>query len=236
MRAIVIAIAGALVAVTVGTARPPPVSASAPSSRRRERTRNRHWRNASCVESSIFSGRFFDCHEDDPELGFRIDGLKGRLSPHVLAACRNEALASVGWDLGVCPDLEAARATTRSPPSLTSSSASPLEQADSQVLALYYCALNHPEDRTPLRTCQRQIGDSGTDFFSDKIKALVRCDLRVERGSSGHALGSEPSSDRRARLESRRGSAHDAAAPIATVAAVTTPTRVTSASSRRAPT
>ena len=126
MRAIVIAIAGALVAVTVGTAQATPGQCQRTIIKEaRTYAQQTLAKRQSCIESASSAVGFFDCHEDDPELGFRIDGLKARLSSHVLAACRNETLASVGWDLGAARTSRAARATTRSPPSLTSSSASP---------------------------------------------------------------------------------------------------------------
>jgi len=191
----VIAVTVAFVAVTAGAAHATPGQC--------ERTiiketrvyaqkvmQKRRW----CEDANLFSGGALgDCSEDGFFVTFKIASLKAKFRKHVEAACRNETLASIGWDIGRCPNFEGG--TCSNPIGSVNDIPDCIlcinEAADSQALSLYYDGLTVPPP-TGLRACQRQIGASSSSFFSDKLKALTRCELRDLSGNLPGPCSADP--------------------------------------------
>lgn len=136
-----------------------------------------------------------DCSENG-DLMFKILGLQSRLRLHVEKECRNETLASIGWDVGTCPDFESAGCN------------SPIANVDDvsdclfcvnrvavdQALGLYYGALT-PAPNPSLRACQKMIGSSAGPFFEKKTQALARCELRDLSGDIAGPCPGDPKTD-----------------------------------------
>ncbi len=96
----------------------------------------------------------------------------------------DDSLASIGWNVGTCPDFESAGCNN----AITTCSgigdclACANEAAVDQAISLYYGALLPTADRDVV-SCQRAIGKNATKFFRTKSKALQKCEDGVLKGS-----------------------------------------------------
>jgi hypothetical protein len=95
----------------------------------------------------------------------------------------DETLASIGWDIGVCPDFESSGCSNAIADcdDIADCILCVSKAAQSQALALYYDALNAPPN--DVNRCQRAIGAREVFFFREKIKALATCERKVLSGS-----------------------------------------------------
>lgn len=96
----------------------------------------------------------------------------------------DETLASIGWDIGVCPDFESAGCTNPIADcnDIAACMACTATVATSQAIELYDGSLNVPAPDRPLTTCQREIGKRGVEFFWKKHKALEKCERKILSG------------------------------------------------------
>jgi hypothetical protein len=97
----------------------------------------------------------------------------------------DDSLASIGWDIGSCPDFESSGCTN----AITSCAdiATCLkcihDAATNQAIDLYYAAFEQSEFGTgsPVNKCQREIGKRTVKFLQARSKALQRCwDARLK--------------------------------------------------------
>ena len=98
----------------------------------------------------------------------------------------NDSLASIGWNVGSCPNFEAGSCTN----TITHCGdvATCLlcidEAAVDQAINLYYDAFAASSDAV-VKKCQRTIGKETTKFFDAKMKALGKCQQAVLANGSG---------------------------------------------------
>jgi len=101
----------------------------------------------------------------------------------------DDALDSIGWDIGTCPDLENAGCTNviqdcgDIADCLVCVNETPLDRA----IRLSYDALVLPtaNSQKKLNRCQKAIGREAARFFAGRARALKSCWLAVNRGSRG---------------------------------------------------
>ena len=104
-------------------------------------------------------------------------------------AAADDSLASIGWDIGRCPDFESVGCTNLIhdcddiADCLVCINQAPIDR----TIALYYDALVLPTatgDRK-LNRCQQAIGRETARFFTAKSRALQKCWAAVNRGRRG---------------------------------------------------
>jgi len=139
-----------------------------------------------------------DC-QTGPDVALKLAAAEQKFRHHVSSACggnnhtcnaadtgqsADETLASIGWDIGACPDIEG------------SGCANPIADcndiedclvcltvaAEGQAIALDYGSLNVPTSDRKLEACQREIGKRSAEFLEKKLKALARCERKVLAG------------------------------------------------------
>ncbi len=125
----------------------------------------------------------------------RITRLAGKLRRDVSKRCggldRNcglggddETLASIGWDMGSCPNLESGSCTNGIGDcnDIVDCVSCVAEFAVDQTVALSYDALAPSVPGSTFNRCQASIGRGMARFFSAKSKALAKCEDKVIKG------------------------------------------------------
>jgi hypothetical protein len=98
----------------------------------------------------------------------------------------DDTLASIGWDIGNCPNIESGSCTNAISDcdDVSDCLFCVGEAAVDQAITLFYDDLNDSEFGTNSDTnkCQREIGKSATKFLVSKSKALAKCEKAVLNG------------------------------------------------------
>lgn len=98
----------------------------------------------------------------------------------------DEPLASIGWDLGTCPDLlgQGCDGVLSDCGDVSDCLACLGDEASTDLTALYFADLDLASPaKSPLEKCQRLIGKAGAKFVKLKSKHLQKCWDRVISGS-----------------------------------------------------
>src|SRR5690242_3456481 len=99
----------------------------------------------------------------------------------------DDSLASIGWDIGSCPNFESGSCTN----AITDCDGVSTcllcvgEAAVDQAITLYYGALDTNTTDHDVISCQRAIGKNTAKFFAAKNRALQKCEDGVLKGTLG---------------------------------------------------
>ncbi len=96
----------------------------------------------------------------------------------------DESLASIGWDIGSCPNFESAACTNAIGDcgEIVDCMACINSVAQSQMIALLDGQLQLSTTDHALTRCQREIGKRGIEFYWKKLKRLEKCERKVLSG------------------------------------------------------
>ncbi len=96
----------------------------------------------------------------------------------------DETLASIGWDIGACPDFESSGCTNAITDcnDIVDCMVCTTGAAETQVVTLYDGAFNVPASDRSLTKCQREIGKRSAEFFWKRLRALEKCERKVLSG------------------------------------------------------
>ncbi len=150
-------------------------------------------------EGAVVAGKLplaTDC-SDEPKTDAAIDKAKDKMEAAIEKACGggdkdcdsngdNDSLASIGWNVGTCPDIESLGCSMAIDDCHDVSEC--LEciasEAVDQAVKLYYDDLVLPStsDKT-LNKCQQTIGKASAAFLASKTKALAKCWAAVNKGA-----------------------------------------------------
>jgi len=114
----------------------------------------------------------------------------------------DDSLASIGWDLGTCPNLEggACSNTIADCDGIGECLACVDDAAVEQAIDLSYGAFASSSDNDVVK-CQRTIGKEGTKYLDQKINALKKCQDQVLKGKIAGPCPDERAGTKIARAE-----------------------------------
>ncbi|HEY2387243.1 MAG TPA: hypothetical protein VGK30_09800 [Candidatus Binatia bacterium] len=152
-------------------------------------------------EQTVIKGKLpqgTDCHAD-PKAAAAIGKATTKLTSTVAKACGgkdktcgtadDDALASIGWSIAQCPNLENGGCTSGIADcgGIGTCIGCIGEQAVDQANALYYGSrlASDPKTQKALNKCQGTIGKAAATFLAAKSKLLAKCFAAVAKAGSG---------------------------------------------------
>jgi len=121
----------------------------------------------------------------ETKLRTTIDGKCGGLDHSCGTGGDDESLASIGWNIGTCPNFEngACNNAIANCDDVSQCLVCIGEKAVDQAIQLYYGSLDQGASASDVIGCQRSIGKNTGKFFAAKSKALQKCEDGVIKGT-----------------------------------------------------
>ena len=97
----------------------------------------------------------------------------------------DDSLASIGWNIGACPNFESGscNGAIANCDDVSNCLGCVGEAAVDQAIALYYGNLDQGATASDVISCQRAIGKNTAKFFASKTKALQKCEDGIFKGT-----------------------------------------------------